>query len=132
MQVHETLKLRTPAKGPSDALMRVNRLCLISTEASTSCADACATDSDAAQFAQCIRLCLDCADICATTAWMARRQTGSNQAIVFRMFELCADACRACAEECRRHAKTYEPCRLCAIACENCEQACRLAIASVK
>ncbi len=132
MQVHENLKSRAPVKALGDALMRANRVCLSCTEACTSCADACAAEANSAEFAQCIRLSLDCADICAATTWMARRQTGSNQAIVRQMFEVCADACRACAEECRRLAPRYEACRLCAIACETCEQACRAAIASVK
>jgi len=35
---------------------------------------------------------------------------------------LCADVCRACAEECSRH--DMDHCQQCAEACRRCEQAC--------
>jgi hypothetical protein len=35
------------------------------------------------------------------------------------------EACRACGEECERHATMMEHCRVCAAECRRCELACR-------
>jgi hypothetical protein len=96
----------------------------------TSCADACIAEESAA-LTQCIRACLDCADICATTARLATRRAGSNEAILRQALELCAETCRACAAECARHAGHHQHCRLCQEACETCASACREAADSI-
>ena len=94
----------------------------------TSCADACsAEDMD---MRQCIRVCLDCADICQAASRLTLRQTGRNAMILRATLELCAHACEACAEECDRHA--HEHCRLCAEMCRECAQDCRKALASIQ
>lgn len=93
----------------------------------TSCADACvAEDMD---MRQCIRTCLDCADICAATAKVATRRTGSNEALLQEMLQLCITACDICAEECARH--DHEHCRICAEMCRECARDCRAAIDAV-
>ena len=93
----------------------------------TSCADACvAEDMD---MRQCIRTCLDCADICAATAKVAVRRTGSNEALLQEMLQLCITACDICAEECARH--DHEHCRICAEMCRECARDCRAAIDAV-
>ena len=38
--------------------------------------------------------------------------------------EACITACRACGDECERHAEMHEHCRICAEACRACEAAC--------
>src|SRR3954469_19052481 len=63
----------------------------------TSCADA--DSAEAMDMRQCVRTCLDCADICAATARVAIRRTGSNAAVMRAMLETCVTACDACAEE---------------------------------
>jgi len=93
----------------------------------TSCADACsAEDMD---MRQCIRTCLDCADICAATAKVAIRRTGSNEALLQEMLQLCITACDICAEECDRH--DHEHCRICATMCRECAHDCRAAIENI-
>jgi hypothetical protein len=93
----------------------------------TSCADACvAEDMD---MRRCIRTCLDCADICAATAKVATRRTGSNEALLQEMLQLCITACDICAEECARH--DHEHCRICAEMCRECARDCRAAIDAV-
>lgn len=90
----------------------------------TSCADACnAEDMD---MRQCIRTCLDCADICAATARLAVRRTGDNPQMLRAMLESCIAACERCAEECERH--DHEHCRLCATMCRECAGDCRKAL----
>jgi hypothetical protein len=97
----------------------------------TSCADACLGEAMVAELTQCIRLNLDCADVCAATASIATRRTGSNESLIKSMLEVCADACRVCGEECERHAEMHQHCRICADTCRQCEQACREAAASI-
>ncbi|TWA93162.1 hypothetical protein FBY14_102338 [Azospirillum brasilense] len=77
---------------------------------------------------QCIRLNVDCADVCTATGSVATRRSGSNEAVIRAMLEACATACRLCGEECENHAKMHDHCRICAEACRNCEEACRKAM----
>src|SRR3546814_1324919 len=80
---------------------------------------------------ECIRLNLDCADICVASGTRATRRTGTNEQVIVATLEACAEACRVCAEECERHASKHEHCRICAESCRRCEQACREAIQSI-
>ena len=80
---------------------------------------------------QCIRLDLDCADVCLATAGLAARRAGSNEALIKRMLQTCAEACADCAVECEKHAEMHEHCRICADECRRCEGACRDAEASI-
>jgi hypothetical protein len=94
----------------------------------TSCADACLAEEMVAELRQCIRLNLDCADVCAATATIATRRTGSNEEAIRKMLDACIAACRLCGAECERHAKQHEHCRICAESCRRCEQACQAAL----
>lgn len=94
-------------------------------EACTACADACLSEGMVAELAKCIRTNMDCADICATTARVLSRHTGYDANISRTLLDVCAMACRSCAQECGRHAEAFEHCRICAQACQDCEQACR-------
>jgi hypothetical protein len=78
---------------------------------------------------QCIRLCLDCADICDAASNLGLRQSGENEQIVREILELCARACDACAAECEKH--QHEHCKLCAQMCRECAEDCRNAAESV-
>lgn len=80
---------------------------------------------------RCIRLDLDCADVCFAVGKLASRRTGSNEACLKGMIEACAIVCRECAAECERHASMHEHCRVCAEACRECETACRNAASSI-
>ena len=90
----------------------------------TSCADACLAEEMVADLRNCIRLNLDCADLCATTGNILSRRTGQNLATVKTALEACRTACAECATECRKHEDMHEHCRVCAEACRKCEQAC--------
>jgi hypothetical protein len=83
-----------------------------------------------AELRACIRLNLDCAAICAATGSIASRQTLTDAAVLRAAIEACAEICRCCGAECRRHAEHHEHCRVCAEACEDCEQACNGALQS--
>lgn len=113
-----------------DALIRCIEECYACAQACTACADACLAEPDIGKLVQCIRIDLDCAEICATTGALATRRTGDNGAVVQRLLQVCAETCRRCAEECDRHAGHHEHCRICADACRRCREACQAAEAS--
>jgi hypothetical protein len=72
----------------------------------------------------CIRLCLDCVDICAATAGVIGRLTDYDASVVRPLLEACVASCKSCGDECERHAHMPH-CRVCAEACRRCEHACR-------
>jgi hypothetical protein len=96
-------------------------------QACTQCADDCLSEDGRQQeLTKCIRLNLDCADVCATTARIVGRQTDYDANVTRGILEACAIVCRACGDECRRHAEHgMEHCAVCAEACLACEDACR-------
>lgn len=89
-----------------------------------SCADACVAER--MDMRQCIRTCLDCADICEATYRVATRRTGSNEVVLREMLQLCITACDVCAEESARHDNDH--CRRCAEMCRECADDCRAAV----
>lgn len=88
------------------------------------CADSCLGEADLASLVRCIRLNLDCGDVCDVTGRLLTRQTAPNWAVLRAQIEACIVACRACAAECERHAAHHEHCQICAASCRRCEDAC--------
>jgi len=96
------------------------------------CAQACIADADAdlgehdvAEMVMCIRLCLDCADVCTAAVGITSRQSAYDPEVVRPLLEACTASCKSCGDECERHARLHEHCRICAEACRRAEQACR-------
>jgi hypothetical protein len=98
--------------------------CVECGETCTMCADACLSEDGVADLRKCIRLDLDCADICDATGRVLARQTEYDAPTSKAQLESCREACRTCAEECERHAEMHEHCRICAEACRRCGEAC--------
>lgn len=101
-------------------------------DALTDCAQACTADVDAdlseqdlAEMVKCIRLCLNCADVCTATAGIVSRQSEYDVSVARPLLEACVAICRSCGDECQRHAQHHQHCRVCGEACRRCEQACR-------
>jgi hypothetical protein len=113
-----------PQATANEALARCVQQCFICSLTCTSCADACLAEERFEELRRCIRLNLDCADVCTATGRLLARQTSSEPQLVQSTLDNCAQFCRACAEECERHGDHHEHCRLCAEACRQCEQAC--------
>ncbi|MBL1065099.1 four-helix bundle copper-binding protein [Streptomyces sp. 7-21] len=113
-----------------DALARCIAECERCAQACTMCADSCLSEENVEDLARCVRLDLDCADVCDITARLLSRHTGHESRIARAQLQACAVACATCAEECERHAAAHEHCRFCAEACRACETACRDLIAS--
>jgi uncharacterized membrane protein len=82
-------------------------------------------EQNVAEMVRCIRLCLDCADVCTTTAAVMSRPADYDADVARPLLEACVAICRNCGDECERHARMHEHCRVCAEACRRCEQACR-------
>lgn len=83
------------------------------------CAASCLEEKDIASMAGCIRLDLDCAQVCRLAAGYMARGSRFAHAIC----RLCAEVCQACADECAQHEADH--CRRCAEACRRCAEECR-------
>jgi hypothetical protein len=108
-------------------------------DALNDCAQACTADADddlseqhVPDLVKCIRLCLDCADVCTATVRVTSRQTDYDPNVTRPLLEACAVICKSCGDECERHAQIHEHCRACAEACRRCEQACRELLAAMR
>jgi uncharacterized membrane protein len=101
-------------------------------DAVSDCAQACVADTgadlsehDLAEMVTCIRLCLNCADVCTATAGVISRPAACDADVARPLLQACVAICRSCGDECERHAQHHAHCRVCAEACRRCEQACR-------
>jgi len=108
-------------------------------DAVSDCAQACVADTDAdlsehnlAEMVTCIRLCLNCADVCTATAGVISRPAAYHADVAKPLLQACVAICRSCGDECERHAQHHAHCRVCAEACRRCEQACRELLGALK
>lgn len=83
------------------------------------CATACLDEQNVAKMARCIRLDMDCAEVC----WSASAFMSRGSKFAHDYCRLCAEICEACGEECRKH--EHDHCQSCADACEHCAEECR-------
>lgn len=83
------------------------------------CAVSCLQEPNVKEMADCIRLDMDCAQVCRFAAAMMSR--GSQHAR--DVCRLCAGICEACGAECARHPAQH--CQDCAKECQRCAEACR-------
>ena len=82
------------------------------------CAASCLQEPDVKAMVRCIELDMDCAQLCQVSiALMA----GASE-FAPALCGVCAQACRACGDECARH--DMDHCQQCAEACRRCAQAC--------
>lgn len=91
----------------------------------TGCADACLAEDDPASLARCIRLNLDCADICTALSRQAMREPRGISDRFNALLRLCAETCEECAAECETHGDMHAHCAVCARSCQKCASACR-------
>jgi hypothetical protein len=115
-----------PAASSGDVARDCIEACSDCAETCTICADACLHEEMVQQLTHCIRLNLDCADICTTTGRLISRPGHTDAPMLRAQLEACEQACRSCANECEQHARhmNMEHCRVCAEACRQCENAC--------
>lgn len=125
--MHTQEMLRThpqPMQLDGDALVQCIQECYACAQTCTTCADACLAEENVAMLRRCIRLNLDCFDVCVTTGNLLSRQTEPEVALLRAQVQACAVACRACGQECAKHAQHHEHCRICAESCQRCAEAC--------
>jgi hypothetical protein len=112
------------SSGERETLARCIEDCFTCAATCTACADACLGEDSVAELVPCIRLNLDCAEVCWAMGRLLARQTAFDPQLARVMLEACTIACRNCGEECERHAGHHDHCRVCAEACRHCEQSC--------
>jgi len=107
-------------------------------DAINDCAQACIADTDAdlgeqdvTEMVKCIRLCLDCVDVCTATAAVISRPADYDADVTRPLLQACVAICKSCGDECERHAH-MQHCRICAEACQRCERACRELLEAMK
>ena len=76
-------------------------------DALSDCAQACDADTAAdlseqnvSEMITCIRLCLDCVDVCTATVGVLSRQTAYDPTVTRPLMEACIAICRNCGDEC--------------------------------
>lgn len=114
-----------PDELDAPSLLHCIERCLECHTVCSMCADACLAEENVAKLRRCIRLDLDCADVCATAARVLSRSGPGDLAALRSVLEACASACSACAAECHKHADAHRHCGICAAACEACARACQ-------
>lgn len=100
--------------------------CFACAAACEHCATACLDESDVAGMKDCIKLDMDCADMCRFAASVMAR----GSAFAGDVCTLCAGICEACAAECGKH--DHDHCQACAEACKQCAEACRAMMAGAE
>lgn len=84
------------------------------------CTIACLEEQDVKMLAKCIKMNIDCAEICQLAVSFLERGSEHSEHIL----KECAEICNACAEECEKHSH-MEHCKKCAEVCRNCAEECR-------
>jgi hypothetical protein len=134
MQTIEQMMSTTPNKPAADKndLADCVDACVACELACIACADACLGEEHVAMLRKCIRLNLDCADICVTTGRLLSRLFETDADILRAQLEACARACASCGTECHRHGSMHAHCKVCGAACVRCEEACRKVLQELK
>ena len=101
-------------------------------ETCTSCADAClAEEAHLQHLTGCIRVNLDCAEVCALTARLLGRTAGTPPPLLHAQLHACVIACQLCADACGSHAAEHAHCRVCAETCRRCQTRCNFLLGEI-
>lgn len=87
------------------------------------CTTACLDEQDVQMMVKCIKLDIDCAQICSLTASLLGRGSAHGE----HLMKECAEICNACADECEKHTH-MEHCKKCAEACRACAEECSVMV----
>ena len=132
MSLQDMISRHPQVDDKTEELVLAARHAMLCSLFCTSCADADVAEmaNGGMDMSQCIRNCLDCADVCAATARLATRRTAQNVDLLRAQLELCIKACETCAAECEKHDNPH--CAKCAEMCRECAEDCRKALPMVK
>ena len=93
--------------------------CNRSVQACNECFDVCCKSPQQEEFANCLKILRDCADICALVSQLIARNSVNAKLLA----SFCANICDACAKACE---KCQDPSfQKCAEICRQCADACR-------
>jgi hypothetical protein len=93
-------------------------------QACTSCASIGIAGPDAVDLADCIGVCLDCADLCAVTARiLSRPLADARRGSLVALVQACAGLCELSARQCFRHEVHHQASAQCMTACRACLEA---------
>ena len=93
--------------------------CYLCATACDNCAASCFDEENLEMMRECIKLDMQCANICRLAAQFMILNSGSAQDLC----RLCADVCQKCGDECGKH--DYDHCQDCSNACHHCAEQCR-------
>src|SRR5215470_10849556 len=101
--VRDVVTHTMPALGSHSGASKIDATKLADTlDMLHECARTCTADADAdlreqhvADLVKCIRLCLDCADVCGATATVITRQTEFDPNAIAPLLEACATMCKS-------------------------------------
>jgi hypothetical protein len=99
-------------------------LCLQCAASCTACADECLDEPDIAKLRRCIRLNMDCADICGLVARLLSRRGEPEMSTLRACLEAASSIGTAAAAECAKHGEDLEHCKLNAEMCLACAREC--------
>lgn len=107
-------------------------------DALSDCIQSCTADvdadlsgSDLADMVKCIRLCLQCTDVCEATLGVVSRPAKWDANVARPLVQACVAICKSCGDECEHHAQMHAHCRVCEESCRRCEKACRELLAAI-
>ncbi|MGH7445279.1 MAG: four-helix bundle copper-binding protein, partial [Longimicrobiales bacterium] len=102
-----------PAGSNGAEALRCIEACMECSEMCTVCADACLAERDVQALVTCIRLNLDCAEVCRVTGTLMTRPSHRDAPALRAQLHACVEICRACGDECAGHAH-MKHCAVCA------------------
>ncbi|WP_313758881.1 four-helix bundle copper-binding protein [Atlantibacter hermannii] len=93
--------------------------CYLCAAACDNCAASCLEEQNLEMMRDCIRIDMQCANICRLAAqFMALKSDSAGE-----LCRLCAEVCQKCGDECGKH--QHDHCQACAKACHHCAEQCR-------
>lgn len=114
-----------------EALMVCLRACAACAQSCVACAHACLDEVVGDELVTCIRLSLDCVDVCLATGRLLSGLTAVDLMLWRNQLQACRAACQRCAEACSQHTASHEHCWICAETCHQCERACQSLLATL-
>jgi hypothetical protein len=110
------------------SLAQCIELCQRCVASCTACADECLGHADIAVYRRCIRLNLDCADVCTAISRLVSRRGQPELSTLRALLEAGTTICAANASEALKHGETHEHCRLTAEISLACARGCDAAL----
>ncbi|EMD5671606.1 TPA: four-helix bundle copper-binding protein [Enterobacter hormaechei] len=84
------------------------------------CAASCLKEEQLEMMRECVRLDIQCANICRLVGQLMSMDSEYAKAIC----KICAEVCQQCGNECGKHEHEHEHCQECAKKCNRCAELC--------